>query len=124
MAKLKTYFGPHAGDMKIYLGFFQVGSGSFSFFSDYQSQFSGTYSALGNSGTFAITLNLTDQDAASTSGPCHIMLNAQTDNAATYAVDGDKLSVTTTLNDAPLEIYQSQNGTQVDNISNHNIWIG
>jgi len=124
MAKLEPYFGPHAGPMKIYLGFFQVGSGDFSSFSDYQAQFAGTYSALGNSGTFAIAISLTDRNAANNSGPCHVTLNSQTDNAASYDASSGKLVVTTTLNAAPLEIYPSQNGTQVDNISDHNIWIG
>ena len=124
MAKLETYFGPHTGPMKIYLGIFQVGSGSFSAFSDFQAQFAGSYSALGHSGTFNIGVNLTDQKPENNSGPCEIALNNQTDNAATYQVSGQKLIVATTLNNTPLEIYASQDGTQVDNISDHNIWIG
>lgn len=124
MAKLEPYFGPHTGPMNIWLGIFQVGSGSFPAFSDFQAQFDGSYSAFGQSGTFNMALSLTDRNAASTSGPCQVTLNNQTDNAATYQVSGPKLIVTTTLNDAPLDIYASQNGTQVDNLSGHNIWIG
>jgi hypothetical protein len=124
MAKLEPYFGPHTGPMKIYLGVFQVGSGSFPAFSDFQTQFAGSYSALGQSGTFNIAISLTDQNPASASGPCQVTLNDQTDDAATYHVSGPKLIITTALNDAPLDIYPGQHGTQVDNISNHNIWIG
>lgn len=51
-------------------------------------------------------------------------LNGQTDNTATYKVNGKKLTFTTSLNDTPLDIYVKQKGTQVDNISGHNIWIG
>jgi hypothetical protein len=124
MAKLGPYFGPHNGGRKVYLGIFQVGSGSFPDFTDFQVQFAGSYSALGHSGLFKLGLSLTDQNTASLSGPCQATLNDQTDTAATYQVTGQKLVVTTALNDTPLEIYRSQNGTQVDNISNHNIWIG
>ena len=124
MATLDPFFGPHTGLMKIWLGFFEVGSGNFLAFANYQTQFDGTYSALGQSGTFKIGVTLTDQNAASASGPCQVTLNNNTDNAATYQVSAAKLVVTTTLNDVPLEIYPSQNGTQVDNISGHNIWIG
>jgi hypothetical protein len=124
MANLGAYFGPHTGQKKIYVGKFAVGSGSFPSFSNFQAQFAGSYSFLFYSGTFKIALSLSDQDSASKSGPCQVTLNDQTDNAATYKVSGKKLIVTTTLNDTPLQIYPSQNGTQVDNISNHNIWIG
>jgi hypothetical protein len=124
MATLKPYFGPHTGPRKIYLGIFEVGSGSFPNFSDFQTEFDGSYAAFGHSGTFKIALNLTDHNAASTSGPCQVTLNGKADNAASYQIDSPKLVVKTSLNDTPLEIYQSQNGTQVDNISDHNIWIG
>jgi hypothetical protein len=67
MAKLGQYFGPHTGSRNIYLGIFQVGSGSFPKFGDFQAEFDGSYSALGHSGTFKIGLNLTDHNAASTS---------------------------------------------------------
>jgi hypothetical protein len=124
MAKLETYIGPHAGTLKIYFGIFQIGSGKFSAFSDFQTDFAGSYNALGKSGTFTIAINLTDQDPASTSGPCKVTLNGKSDNAATYQVSGQKLALTTALNDAVLDVYVSQGGTQVDNISGHNIWIG
>jgi hypothetical protein len=124
MTTLVPFFGPHTGPMKIWVGIFEVGKGNFPTFGNYQAQFAGSYSAFGHSGTFKIGVTLTDQNTASASGPCHVTLNSKTDNAATYQVNAAKLVVTTTLNDAPLEIYPSQNGTQVDNISGHNIWIG
>ena len=124
MATLDPYFGPHNGPMKIYLGVFEVGTGAFPSFSHFQTEFNGSYSAFGQSGTFAIAINLTDQNPASTSGPCRVTLNGKSDNAASYQVAGGKLIVTTNLNGAPLHVYPHQNGTQVDNISDHNIWIG
>ena len=124
MATLGSYFGPHTGNRKIYLGIFPVGSGSFPTFSDFQTEFDGSYAALGHSGTFKIGLHLTDRNAESTSGPCQVTLNGKTDNAGSYQVDSPKLIIKTSLNDSPLEIYKSQNGTQVDHISKHNIWIG
>jgi len=124
MSTLEPYFGPHAGSLKIYVGVFQVGSGSFTAFSDFQAQFAGTYNAFGQSGSFAIVISLTDRNPASTSGPSQVTLNGKTDTGAKYQADGQKLTVTTTLNTTPLEIYVSEEGTQVDNISGHNIWIG
>ena len=124
MAKLGQYFGPHTGTRKIYLGIFQVGSGNFPNFSDFQAEFNGSYAALGHSGTFKIRLKLTDQNAGNTSGPCQVTLNGKTDKAASYKADAQKLTIKTSLNDSPLQIYKRQNGTQVDHISDHNIWIG
>ena|ERR1051325_996605 len=124
MAQLDPYFGPHAGNLKIYVGFFNVGNGTFPAFAPFEATFDGSYSAFGQSGTFDIKLLLSDQNAGATKGPCTITLNGKTDSAAQYQADGSKLTITTALNDAPIEIYRSQNGTQVNGISGHNLWIG
>jgi hypothetical protein len=124
MAKLPAYFGPHTGKLQIYVAGFDIGSGSFSAFADFNAAFAGSYDFLGQSGQFTIAINLSDQNGTSASGPCQVTLNGQTDNAATYKVNGKKLTFTTSLNDTPLDIYVKQKGTQVDNISGHNIWIG
>lgn len=124
MAKLGGFFGPHGGALRIFVGFFDIGSGTFGAFGDFAAKFAGSYNAMGQSGTFTINVALTDQNATSASGPCTITLNDKTDSAATYQANGSKLTVTTALNDAPLHIYPSQSGTQIDNISDHNIWIG
>ena len=124
MAKLGTFFGPHTGELKMWVSIFQVGSGSFSAFSDFNAAFSGTYSFLGQSGSLTLGIDLTDHDPAGTSGPCTVTLNGKTDASATYDVDGPKLTLTTALNGTPVDIYQSKGGTQVDNISGHNVWFG
>jgi hypothetical protein len=124
MATLDANFGPHAGNLKIYVGFFNVGKGTFPAFGQFEATFDGSYSAFGQSGTFDIKLLLSDKNAGAPNGPCAITLNGKTDGAAQYQADGSKLTITTTLNDAPIEIYRSQNGTQVDGISGHNLWIG
>ena len=124
MAKLGPFFGPHDGQMRIFAGLFQVGSGTFTQFADYQVGFSGTYSFLGQNGAIILQLQLTDANPTSQSGPCSISINNQSDNAATYNVAGQQLSITTTLNSTPVTIYSSQNGTQINNISGHNAWIG
>ena len=62
--------------------------------------------------------------AGAQSGPCTLTLNGKTDKAATYQADSSKLTITTTLNAEPIDIYTKQSGTQVDNISGHNLWIG
>jgi hypothetical protein len=124
MAKLDSYFGPHTGNQKIWVGIFSVGTGTFKQFSDFKTTFDGSYNAFGQSGTFDIQLALTDNNAGAQSGPCTITLNGKTDKAATYQADSSKLTITTTLNAEPIDIYTKQNGTQVDNISGHNLWIG
>jgi hypothetical protein len=124
MAKLGTFFGPHTGTLKIYLDSFKVGSGSFPAFEDFKAVFSGTYSVLGQSGNLMLAINLTDNNPTSTSGPCSLTLNGNTDANATYNVNGQKLTVTTALNENPVDVYTSEGGTQIDNISGHNAWFG
>jgi hypothetical protein len=124
MAKLDSYFGPHAGKQKIYVGIFSVGNGTFKQFSDFDATFDGSYSAFGQSGTFDIQLALSDKNPGAQSGPCTITLNGKTDSAAKYQAHSGKLTITTALNAVPIDIYTSQGGTQVDHISGHNLWIG
>jgi hypothetical protein len=120
---LTQFFGDHTGTLKIYVAIFPVGWGSFTSFTADQATFSGSYNAFGQSGTFTISVqSLTAQSASS--GTCKLTLNGTTDNAAKYQVNGSKLTLTTTLNSTPVDIYPSQGGTQVDGISGHNLWIG
>ena len=124
MAKLGGYFGPHSGTLNIYVGMFDIGSGTFGTFADFHANFAGSYDFMGESGKVALGIALTDQSPASASGPCTVTLNDKTDSAAKYQTNGQKLTIATTLNDAPLDVYPSQGGTQIDNISGHNLWIG
>jgi len=124
MATLGPYFGTHTGDLKIYIGIFQIGSGSFVSFDDFNAKFTGSYEVVGRPGTFTIAITLSDANPAGSSGSCEITLNEETDNATTYRVDGQKLTFTTRLNDTPVAVYSSQGGTQIDGISGHNVWIG
>jgi hypothetical protein len=124
MAKLGTYFGTHAGTLKIYVGFFEVGSGTFSVFNDAEVDFAGSYQTFAQSGTFAIRIRLTDNDPAAISGSCEVTLNEDVDDAAKYEVHGAKLTVATTLNPTPVRVYRNQGGTQIDGVSGHDLWIG
>lgn len=124
MAKLAPYFGSHNGTLKIYVGFFQVGSGAFTLFNDREIDFAGSYQAFGQTGAFAIRIRLTDSSPAAVSGSCEVTLNASADTTAKYEVHGTKLVVVTRLNRTPVAIYGNQNGTQIDGISDHNLWIG
>ena len=124
MAKLTTYFGTHTGALKIYVGMFQVGSGTFTAFDDSEIDFAGSYQAFGKAGKFSIRIRLSDENAARTSGICEVMLNEETDSSAKYRVDGKSLTITTALNQTPVVIYDSQGGTQIEGISGHNLWIG
>jgi hypothetical protein len=110
--------------LNIYVSIFPIGSGSFTTFSDFQAKFVGSYTVAGQPGSFAIEIKLTDHNPTSTSGHCEVMLNGNMDNAATFRVSGQKLTITTHLNSTPIDVYVGQGGTQVDNISGHNIWIG
>lgn len=124
MAKLTKFIGPHDGQLKIYVGMWNVGSGRFKSCKDFELEFSGSYQAFGQSGEFAIAIQLTDQNPQSSSGPCSVTLNGTTDTDAEYSVAGERLTITTALNNAPIDLYVKQTGTQVDNISGHNLWIG
>jgi hypothetical protein len=124
MATLPPFFGNHTGMLKIYVSVFAVGSGNFAIFDNEQVKFAGSYTFFTQDGAIALGLKLTDNNPAATTGTCAITLNSQTDNAATYQVVGEKLSITTTLNDGAVQVYSSQNGTQIDGVSGHNVWIG
>lgn len=124
MAKLGGFFGPHNGSLKIYVWNWPIGSGTFNAFNDFDCKFAGSYNAMGQSGTLVLGLVLTDRNPTSASGPCTVTLNDRTDSAARYQSSGQKLTITTTLNGSPLDIYPSESGTQIDNISDHNVWIG
>jgi hypothetical protein len=124
MATLDRYFGTHTGTLKIYIGAFQIGTGSFEAFDDFHAEFTGSYVVLGQPGTLTIGIWLNDDNPGSSSGPCEITISGKTDDAATYRVNGPKLTLTTKLNDTPVDVYGSQGGTQIDGVSGHNIWIG
>jgi len=124
LAKLGSYFGTHAGRLKIYVGFFEVGSGAVTLFSDAEVDFAGSYHVFGQSGEFTLGIRLTDGDQGRTAGPCEVTLNGETDATAKYEVHGAKLTIATTLNRTPVAIYPNKAGTQIDGVSGHNLWIG
>lgn len=124
MAQLSAHFGGHAGPMKIWVGFFEVGSGAFTLFNDTEAEFAGSYQAFGQAGTFSLSVRLTDHNPPATSGQCEIMLNGDADAAAKYEVHGAKLTVATTLNPTPVSVYRNEGGTQIDGMSGHDLWIG
>ena len=124
MATLSPHFGAHAGPLKIWVGFFEVGSGTFKVFDDTEASFAGSYEAFGQAGTFNLRVRLTDRNPAARSGPCEVMLNGNPDAGAKYEVHGAKLTIATTLNPMPVAVYPNKGGTQIDGISGHNLWIG
>jgi len=124
MAKLGGFFGPHNGTLNIWVGIMDIGKGTFGAFADFNANFTGSYDFMGQTGKVALGISLTDQNPTSGSGPCKVTLNDKTDSAAKYQSNGQKLTITTTLNGVPLDIYPRQGGTQIDNISGHNLWIG
>jgi hypothetical protein len=124
MAKLSLYFGNHSGTLRIYVGFFQVGSGAFTVLNDHEVDFAGSYQAFGQAGTFTIRIRLNDGSPTAVSGSCEVALNGSTDASAKFEVHGVKLTIVTTLNRTPVAISRNQNGTQIDGISDHSLWIG
>jgi hypothetical protein len=83
MAQLGPYVGIHSGVLKIYVGIWLMGSGSFGTFNDSEARFTGTYEFLGQQGTFRIGIRLVG-DRAKRSGSCQMMLNGQIDNASRH----------------------------------------
>ena len=110
--------------MRIFVKVFSVGSGTFKSFEDFRAAFGGSYKAFGKSGTFDLSIRLSDGDTSAKSGPCELALNDKADNNATYQDSGKKLILTTKLNDTPIEFFPAQGGTQVDGVSGHSLWIG
>lgn len=123
MVGLDQYFGTHTGNLKIYVGLFKVGSGSFTSFNSNLAAFTGSYNAFGSSGSFTIAVQLLHAQNGS-SGTCKVTLNNSTDTSAAYTAAGAKFSLQTNLNSTPIDIYVSQGGTQFDGVSGHNLWIG
>ena len=124
MAKLSDFFGTHTGTLKIYVAGFDIGTGQFRTFGDFEAEFDGSYQFAGRSGGFSIAIALTDQNSEISSGSCTVSLNGSNDATAQYQVHESKLRITTALNDHPIDLYKRIGGTQVDNISGHNLWIG
>ena len=120
--ELTNFFGDHTGTLKIYLGFFPVGWGTFTAFTADQATFSGQYNAFGQSGTFTLSIQLPAQPKPT--GTCKLTLNATSDDAAKYQTNGNALTLTTTLNPTAIHIYPHNGGTQIDGVSGHNLWIG
>jgi hypothetical protein len=110
--------------LKIYVKNFWVGNGAFNAFENSTAEFEGSYNFLGNSGTFAIAIKLTDNKPKNKSGGCEITLNGETDSGAKYRVRDQKLTLTTKLNNKAIDVYPSQGGTQIDGVSGHDVWIG
>lgn len=124
MARFGGYLGTHTGTLKIYVGPWSVGTGQFGTFGDFEVKFDGSYDFAGQSGNLAIAIKQTNQNPQESAGPCTVTLNGTNDATATYKVHGDKLTIITALNGTPIDLYVKQGGTQVDNISGHNLWIG
>ena len=124
MARLTTCFGPHSGELRIYVGIFKVGTGQFSSFDDFHAAFAGSYKMLGKSGALSLEVKLTDQQPNSEAGTCELNLNNQADASAKYQFGDGKLTLTTKLNETPVEVYAAEGGTQFDGVSGHKLWIG
>ena len=120
---LSQFFGTHTGDLKIYVGPFEVGKGSFISFSNTVAKFSGSYNAFGSRGIFAIAIEFLNAQPG-LSGTCKVTMNDRVDGSSTYQVQGSKLTLKTALNDTPVNVYVNQGGTQIDGVSGHNLWIG
>jgi hypothetical protein len=124
MATLEPYFGKRTGTLDLYVDSFKIGSGSFTTFSNFEAEITGSYTVFGQPGTFAIAIKLTDNDPVATHGPCEITINGQKDGAGKYQTTNQKLTLATTLNAGTLDIYVKQGGTQIDRVTGHNFWLG
>lgn len=124
MARISDYIGTHTGTLNISVGGFNIGTGHFNPFSDFQVGFAGSYQFFGQTGNIAIAIKLTNPDPHETAGPCAVTINGTNDNTATYQINGAQMTITTALNGTPMDIYVKDAGTQVDNISGHDLWIG
>jgi hypothetical protein len=126
MATLGPFAGPHQGNLRIWAQILlaYVGNGRFTYFEDYRAEFQGSYQVFSQSGNITIGVELSDRNPTAASGQCVVSLNGKTDNAASYQANGNKLTITTALNNTGIDMYSYENGTQFDNVSGHNFWIG
>ena len=65
--------------MRIFVRAFEIGSGRFKSFSDFEAEFAGRYDFLGQSGTVNLKIKLADQNPDNRSGACEITLNDKSD---------------------------------------------
>ncbi len=87
-----------AAEMKIHkLMWLTVGNGQLQELSDYLVDIDGLIDIVVYKGNLRIRLELLDQDAAATAGPCRLQLNAHVDENASYAVKNDALTVSATM---------------------------
>lgn len=87
-----------AAEMKIHkLMWLTVGNGQLQELSDYLVDIDGLIDIVVYKGNLRIRLELLDQDAAATAGPCRLQLNAHVDDNASYAVKNDALTVSATM---------------------------
>ncbi|HET9623570.1 MAG TPA: hypothetical protein VFP84_19495 [Kofleriaceae bacterium] len=104
MAALPPFFAPGTKtgsqetiEVKVVFVWDSVGSGTVSAFSNFQVGFEGQISSVFYKGAFNLSLALSDQNPASTSGPAAITINGQSDNNARYQTNGNQLTVNATL---------------------------
>ena len=69
---------------------------------------------MGFKGSVTVALELKDRNASAPSGPCSITIMQNKDDSARYAVQGDKMVVTSSLNANPIEIYFYKGGSEFD----------
>jgi len=131
MATLSQFIGQTSGILEIYLYALSesIGTGTASGVTDFALSFSGNYTVFGSSGQISFSIALSDQDPSSTSGYCTVSVDGNTDDNATYAVDGEYLAITTSLQADVIYVYVSGDGTGIDDIiipghDSHDIWIG
>jgi hypothetical protein len=102
MATLLPYIGvgtqtgsKHTIWAKIYVPFFlNVGSGSFTAFSDYSLSFAGRIDTAVFKGDLDLSISVTEHNPNSPNGPCDIVINGITSNSSNYSVTRNQLIVT------------------------------
>jgi hypothetical protein len=88
--------------------FFNVGSGSYTGFSDYAAQFVGVIDTIFYKGTLNLGLALTDQNPEAASGPASFSINGSSADSASYVVDGNTLIVTAKFSNGSQETVKFQ----------------
>jgi hypothetical protein len=134
MATLTPFFasGTKTGsretiEVKVLFVWDSVGNGSVSAFSQFQIGFEGQISSVFYKGAFNLSLALSDQNPASTSGPAAVTINGQSDDNAKYQVNGNQLTVNATLGgkSETMTFYAGDGGTYVSlgGVVSQNLWL-
>ena len=100
-----------------------ISGANFNGFSDDQADFAGTSGSFPEAATSPLRSGALRSKCGEHVGAVQNFAERSDRRRRTYQVIGQRLRINTTLNDVPIDVYVSNNGTQVDNVRATVLWI-